>query len=39
MKLLLVNDQFERGGAGRVAAIMCNGFYSEGIDITVATDK
>lgn len=24
MKILFVNDQFERGGAGRVAAVLCN---------------
>ena len=24
MKILFINDQFERGGAGRVAAVLCN---------------
>lgn len=38
MKILVVNDQFERGGAGRVAAVLCNGLYDKGYDITIATD-
>lgn len=27
MKILFINDQFERGGAGRVAAVLCNELY------------
>lgn len=38
MKILIVNDQFERGGAGRVAAVLCNELYKRGYDITIATD-
>ena len=38
MKILLVNDQFESGGAARVACTMCNEFKSKGYDIVVVTD-
>lgn len=39
MKILIVNDQFERGGAGRVAAVMCNGLKHKGIDVVAVTDN
>lgn len=38
MKILLINDQFESGGAARVACTMCNEFKSRGYDIVVVTD-
>lgn len=37
MKILLVNDQFESGGAARVACTMCNEFKGRGYDIRVVT--
>lgn len=37
MKILLVNDQFESGGAARVACTMCNEFKAEGHDICVVS--
>lgn len=39
MKILIVNDQFERGGAARVAAILCNGLFVKGYEVVVATDS
>lgn len=39
MKLLIINDQFENGGAGRVTATMCNELTSRGYDIDVITDN
>lgn len=38
MKVLFVNDQFERGGAGRVSAILCNELYKRGYNVTVVAD-
>lgn len=38
MKILLVNDQFENGGAARVACTMCNEFKSRGYNIVVVSD-
>lgn len=38
MKILLVNDQFCEGGAGRVACVMCNEFLNRGYELHVATD-
>ncbi len=38
MKLMLVNVQFKTGGAARVAAIMCNGFFYKGYDLLVIAD-
>lgn len=38
MKILFVNDQYERGGAGRVAAILANQLYQKGYDITLVHD-
>ena len=38
MKILFVNDQYERGGAGRVAAILANQLYEKGYDITLVHD-
>lgn len=38
MKILLVNDQFERGGAGRVAAILCNELHRKGYDVILVCD-
>lgn len=38
MKILLVNDQFENGGAARVACTMCNEFKSRGYDLVVVSD-
>lgn len=38
MKILFVNDQYERGGAGRVAAILVNQLYRKGYDITLVHD-
>lgn len=37
MKILLVVDQFEDGGAARVACTMCNEFKGRGYDIQVVT--
>ncbi len=37
MKILIVNDQFESGGAARVACTMCNEFKHRGYDIRVVT--
>lgn len=37
MKILLINDQFESGGAARVACTMCNELKSRGYDIRVVT--
>lgn len=39
MKILIVNDQFERGGAARVAATQINGLLNRGHQITVITDN
>lgn len=39
MKILVVNDQFERGGAGRVAAIQCNGLKKRGYEVVLVTDS
>ncbi len=38
MKVLLINNQFKIGGAARVAAVMCNGFFENGEDMYVLTD-
>jgi len=38
MKVLLINSQFERGGAARVASVMCNGFIEHRIDLLVISD-
>lgn len=38
MKILFINDHFERGGAGRVAAIQCNGLFRRGYEIKLVTD-
>lgn len=38
MKILLINDQFEHGGAGRVAAIMANELFNRGYEVVVITD-
>ncbi len=38
MKILFVNDQYERGGAGRVAAILANQLYAKGYDIISVYD-
>lgn len=38
MKILFVNDQYERGGAGRVAAILANQLYVKGYDIISVCD-
>lgn len=38
MKILFINDQFERGGAGRVAAILCNELHRRGYDIVLVCD-
>lgn len=37
-KILLVNDQFENGGAGRVAATLCNELIRIGYDLHIVTD-
>ena len=39
MKILFINDQFERGGAGRVAAIQCNGLKQRGYEVVLVTDS
>lgn len=39
MKILFINDQFERGGAGRVAAIQCNGLKKKGYDVVLVSDS
>ena len=39
MKLLIVNDQFENGGAGRVTATMCCELSKRGYDIEIITDN
>ncbi|MBP5708518.1 MAG: glycosyltransferase, partial [Bacteroidales bacterium] len=39
MKILLINSNFEQGGATRVATIMCNGFYEKGYMLWVVTDN
>lgn len=39
MKILFIADQFERGGAGRVAAIQCNGLYRAGYELILVTDS
>lgn len=38
MKILFLNNQFERGGAARVAAILCNGLYHKDHEILLVTD-
>ena len=38
MKALFINDQFERGGAGRVAAILCNELHRRGHDVVLVCD-
>lgn len=38
MKILFINNQFERGGAARVAAILCNELSRRGHNIHVVTD-
>lgn len=38
MKILFLNNQFERGGAARVASILCNELYYRGYDIQLVTD-
>lgn len=38
MKVLLLNSQFERGGAGRVAAILSNELARRGYDLSIVTD-
>ena len=38
MKILFVNDQYERGGAGCVAAILANQLYQKGYDIILVHD-
>lgn len=35
---MIINDQFERGGAGRVTAILCNGLKEKGYDVVVVAD-
>lgn len=39
MKVLLINNQFCIGGAGRVAAILCNELFSLGVDLHIVTDN
>lgn len=39
MKLLIINDQFENGGAGRVTATMCCELIRRGYDIDIVTDN
>lgn len=39
MKLLIVNDQFENGGAGRVTASMCCELARRGYDIEIIADN
>lgn len=39
MKILLINDQFESGGAARVACTMCNEFHNMGYEILIVTDN
>lgn len=39
MKILIINDQFENGGAGRVTATMCCELVRRGYDIEVVTDN
>lgn len=39
MKILLVVDQFEDGGAARVACTMCNEFNARGYDIQVVSSS
>lgn len=39
MKILIVNDQFESGGAGRVTATMCNEFSRRKYDFEIVTDS
>lgn len=39
MKVLVVQDQFEDGGAARVASITCNGLAERGYSIEVCTDN
>lgn len=38
MKVLLLNIQFERGGAARVAATLSNGLHDKGYDISIVSD-
>ena len=39
MKILFINDQFERGGAGRVAAILCNELHRRGHEVVLVVDS
>lgn len=39
MKLLIINDQFENGGAGRVTATLCCELARRGYDLEVVTDN
>lgn len=39
MRLLIVNDQFETGGAGRVTSTMCTELAKRGYDISIITDN
>lgn len=39
MRLLIVNDQFESGGAGRVTATMCCELARRGYDIELVADN
>ena len=38
MKILFINDQYERGGAGRVAAILANQLYARGYEVVLVHD-
>lgn len=39
MKILIVNDQFENGGAGRVTVTMCCELARRGYDLEIVTDN
>lgn len=38
MKILVITDQFQRGGADRVASVMCNELFSRGHDLHIIAD-
>ncbi len=38
MKILVITDQFQRGGADRVASVLCNELYLRGHDLQIVAD-
>lgn len=38
MRLLIITDQFTRGGADRVTSVMCNELYHRGYDVHIVAD-